>query len=100
MSSTAPTDHYGVLGIDQFSSMETVRQAFRKLALKSHPDKQATNDSSEFIQINNSYKYLCQNKPIYDILLNQSSISDLPEKLIEVEDYEVAEDGGAVEFEC
>ena len=92
------TDHYSVLGIPQFSSMQDIKQAYRCLALQHHPDKTQGTDSSDFILATNSYKYLCQNKSIYDILLNQSSITDLPEKLLPVDDFDV--DDSTVSFEC
>ena len=32
-------EHYSVLGIDSFSSLENVKKAYRRLALELHPDK-------------------------------------------------------------
>ena len=49
VNSSGLIDHYRVLEIEQFSPMENVKKAFRKLALKMHPDKQKVNDSTEFI---------------------------------------------------
>ena len=33
------TEHYGVLGLEPFSSQDAVKKAYRWLALELHPDK-------------------------------------------------------------
>lgn len=62
-------DYYEVLGVDKNASDKEIKQAYRKKALKWHPDK---NDSEEaekkFKQINEAYEVLSdpQKKQTYD----------------------------------
>ena len=58
------TNHYAVLGVPRTASMDEIRAAFRKLALKHHPDMKVRDarggkDSHEdFLQIHAAYKVL------------------------------------------
>lgn len=60
-------DYYDVLGLDKNASQEDIKRAYRKLALKYHPDK---HDSSEdtFKTINEAYQILHdpEKRKLYD----------------------------------
>lgn len=81
--------HYKVLQIDDFSPLETVRAAYKKMALQTHPDKQVDGNAEDFLAVEASYKYLVSNKTEYDVLLSQSSVSELRDKINIVEDFDV-----------
>lgn len=53
-------DYYGILGVDKDASAEELKKAYRKLALKYHPDRNSGNKESEekFKAINEAYSYL------------------------------------------
>lgn len=53
-------DLYGVLGVDKWSSKEEIKKAYRKLAMKYHPDRNAWDKESEtkFKEINEAYQTL------------------------------------------
>lgn len=57
-------EEFRALGLPPGSDLEAVRKAFRKLALKHHPDKQApggaTADAAEFREIVSAYDVLRQ----------------------------------------
>jgi curved DNA-binding protein len=59
-------NYYQILGVNQNSSSEEIKQAYRKLALKHHPDKGG--DAAEFKKINEAYSVLsdAQKKAEYD----------------------------------
>ncbi|MDR2034295.1 MAG: molecular chaperone DnaJ [Helicobacteraceae bacterium] len=63
-------DYYAVLEIGRNATAEEIKRAFRKAALKYHPDKNRDNPEAEakFKQINEAYQVLSdENKrPIYD----------------------------------
>lgn len=61
-------DYYGTLQLEQFASLEQIKKAYKRLALKTHPDK--INGVTNFIAVNEAYMFLTRNKAIYDILLN------------------------------
>jgi len=51
------TDYYKILGVDKNASSSEIKQAFRKLAHKHHPDK-AGGDAQKFKEINAAYQAL------------------------------------------
>ena len=53
-------DYYQLLGVDRNASQEVIKQAYRKLALQYHPDKNAGNKAAEekFLQIQTAYETL------------------------------------------
>ncbi len=56
----ATTDFYSVLGVARTASADEIKKAFRKLAVKYHPDKTAGDKTAEekFKQINEAYDVL------------------------------------------
>lgn len=63
-------DHYATLGVQPTASEEEIKKAYRKLALKYHPDKNLGNKASEekFIVISNAHTVLSdpEKKKKYD----------------------------------
>ena len=58
-------DYYKILGVEKDASQEEIKKAFRKLAVKYHPDKQGDKSESEkeqakqkFQEINDAYEVL------------------------------------------
>ncbi|WP_287417305.1 DnaJ domain-containing protein, partial [Oceanithermus sp.] len=53
-------DYYAVLGVSRDASQEEIKKAYRKLALKYHPDKNPGDPSAEerFKEINEAYAVL------------------------------------------
>ncbi|MBI5370384.1 molecular chaperone DnaJ [Candidatus Uhrbacteria bacterium] len=54
-------DYYALLGVSKSASAEEIKQAFRKLAHKYHPDK-AGGDEAKFKEINEAYQVLSDPK--------------------------------------
>lgn len=50
-------DYYEVLGISKSASADEIKKAFRKLAIKYHPDKQG-GDESKFKEVSEAYEVL------------------------------------------
>ena len=51
-------DYYKLLGVNRDASKDELKKAFRKLAMKYHPDKNKNDKAAEekFKKINDSYK--------------------------------------------
>jgi molecular chaperone DnaJ len=66
----AEKDYYKTLGVDRAASSDEIKKAFRKLALKHHPDKNQGNKESEkkFKELNEAYEILKddQKRAAYD----------------------------------
>lgn len=66
----AKKDYYEVLGIEKGASEDEIKKAFRKLAIKYHPDKNRGNKEAEekFKEINEAYQVLSdpEKKSNYD----------------------------------
>jgi molecular chaperone DnaJ len=65
----AKRDYYEVLGVSKSSSIDDIKQQYRKLALKFHPDRNKSSDAGEhFKEISEAYAVLSdpQKRQIYD----------------------------------
>ncbi|MHA1727460.1 MAG: DnaJ C-terminal domain-containing protein [Promethearchaeota archaeon] len=59
-SGTNKRDYYEVLGVDKNSKPDEIKRAFRKLAMKYHPDRGG--DESKFKEIQEAYSVLSDNE--------------------------------------
>lgn len=63
-------DYYEVLGLDKSADKESIKKAYRKLAIKYHPDRNPGNKEAEekFKEATEAYEVLSddQKRPIYD----------------------------------
>ena len=50
-------DYYDVLGVSRDASADEIKKAFRKLAVRYHPDKEG-GDEAKFKEINEAYEVL------------------------------------------
>lgn len=53
-------NHYEILGISESADVEQIKNAYRKLARKYHPDKTGGKESKEFLQATEAYKALME----------------------------------------
>ncbi len=62
-------DYYEVLGVDRNASADEIKKAFRKNAVKLHPDK-STGDEEKFKELNEAYEVLgdAEKRKRYDSL--------------------------------
>jgi len=65
-------DYYKILGVDRKASLEEIKKAYRKLAMKYHPDRNPNNKEAEkkFKEITEAYEVLgdLENKKKYDMM--------------------------------
>ena len=71
----AKRDYYEVLGISKNASEDEVKKAFRKLAVKYHPDKEGGSEE-KFKEINEAYEVLKdkQKRQRYDHSVDRKSV--------------------------
>lgn len=70
LAAIAGKSYYDTLQVPRSASDEQIKRAYRKLALKYHPDKNPGNEEANkrFAEINNAYEVLSdsQKRDIYD----------------------------------
>lgn len=71
-------DHYKVLGIDKKASKSDIKDAFRRLALKFHPDKHS--DSTKSVRDNATLRFK-QASEAYEVLINDRKRADYNQNL-------------------
>ena len=73
-------DYYQVLGVNRDADLSEIKTAYKKLALKYHPDKNPNNPAAEeyFKHVNTAYQTLSDayKKASYDLMLNYSAERD------------------------
>ncbi|HRQ62187.1 MAG TPA: DnaJ domain-containing protein, partial [Alphaproteobacteria bacterium] len=66
----AETDYYKILGVDKTASADDIKKAYRKLAMKYHPDQNKDNKEAEakFKEVSHAYDVLKdeQKRAAYD----------------------------------
>ena len=66
----AKRDYYEVLGVEKGAAAEDIKKAYRKMAVKYHPDKNPGDKGAEekFKELGEAYEVLCdqQKRAAYD----------------------------------
>ena len=57
-------NYYRILGLQNCSSLEEIKRAYRSLALKFHPDRGGSEEHMK--AVNEAYEFLIKNKEVYD----------------------------------
>ena len=72
-----PINLYQILGLKDFVSIPMVRAAYKKLALRHHPDREG-GDAGKMQKINFAYEFISRNKIPYDQLLREKKYGRMP----------------------
>jgi hypothetical protein len=56
-----PKDYHKILGLSPGASSKQIKSAYRRLALKYHPDRNPSSSSQKFQEITEAYQYLLDN---------------------------------------
>ncbi|KAG5638279.1 hypothetical protein H0H81_000925 [Sphagnurus paluster] len=85
------TEAYAILGLEQGSSLEEVKSAYKQVALRTHPDKNPDNPSAtqKFQKVSEAYRILLKT-------LDRSNEADDSDSEYEYGDYE--EDDGYMDY--
>ena len=77
----AKRDYYEVLGVNRDAAEEDLKKAYRRLAMKWHPDRNPENPRAEehFKEAKEAYEVLCdaQKRSAYDRHARQNSAADI-----------------------
>ncbi len=78
----AKRDYYDILGLSKSASASEVKKAYRKLALKYHPDKNPNNEEAakeQFVKIGEAYEVLSDpsSRSAYDRYLSSGRPFDI-----------------------
>ncbi len=79
-------DLYSILEVKENSTLNDIKKAYKKLALKYHPDKTNTDSTSKFIEISNAYNILSdenKRKEYNNILKNCNKNNSKNDNIIE-----------------
>ncbi|MBA2653129.1 MAG: DnaJ domain-containing protein [Tatlockia sp.] len=78
MDRKTKTNFYEILEVNIDADEETIKKAFRKKALQSHPDKKQSNESTDFINLHEAYETLGDSKrrEIYDSIHTSSNSNE------------------------
>ena len=74
-------NYYKILGVDRNASPEEIKKAYRKMAMKYHPDRNKNNDAEErFKEISKAYQILSDSSKRfqYDTIGNSSNFNFIP----------------------
>ncbi|TPX37417.1 hypothetical protein SmJEL517_g00645 [Synchytrium microbalum] len=62
------TDYYALLGLERKSDRDEIKKAYRKLALKYHPEKAGETSKEQFVKVSEAYDVLsdARRRAVYD----------------------------------
>ena len=70
-------DYYQVLGVPRDASAEQIKKAYRKMAMKVHPDVATDADAEEkFKQVNEAYERLLKSDVKYRFSIDMASLRE------------------------
>lgn len=77
-------NYYAILGLDVKCSQDDIKKAYKRLALKHHPDKNSGADSEDFKNVNEAYRVLKdpETRQLYDSMHLESAKNESLDKLL------------------